>query len=87
MRVAFTLIELLVVLVIITVIMGVVIPSGAHMLHRYEKSLQKIKDKQALSKAKSNAFIEAKDVDIVLNYKQYHITKKGYIFEKSNDHN
>jgi len=86
MKTAFTLIELLVVLVIITLVMGVVIPKGAKMLSGYEKSLARIQDKQTLSKAKAKAFLEAKDIDIHLGDKTYHITKKGVIFAKSHDH-
>jgi len=85
MRNSFTLIELLVVLVILVLVMGVVVPKGAKMLTSYEHSLQKIDQKQKLAKTKAYAFLSATDFNITQNGKIYFITKKGVIFEKSND--
>ena len=85
MRSAFTLIELLVVLVIITLVMGVVIPKGAKMLNGYQHSLQRIKAEQNLSKSRADAFLEARDINITQNGKHYIITKKGVIVETSHD--
>lgn len=84
-RSAFTLIELLVVLVVLTLIMGVVVPKGAKMLQNYQKSLNKMKSEQKLSKYKAEAFLQAQDINITMGKKIYHISKKGLVFEKSND--
>jgi len=85
MRSAFTLIELLVVLVIITLVMGVVIPKGAKMLSSYQHSLSRVEEKQNLSNTRANAFLEAKDFNLTQGKKKYIITKKGVIVEISND--
>lgn len=87
MHKAFTLIELLVVLVILTLVMAVVIPQGAKMLSSYENSLRKIKANQKLSKVKSQAFLQAKDINITMGKKSYLVVKKGVIVEISDDNN
>ena len=85
MRSGFTLIELLVVLTIITLVMGVVVPKGAKLLSSYEKSIQKAQDKQTLSKLRAEAFLEAEDKNVTIDGKKYQATKKGVLFEISND--
>ena len=85
MRSAFTLIELLVVLVIITLVMGVVIPKGAKMLSSYQHSLLKMEAEQNLSRLRAGAFLEVKDFNLTVEGKHYLITKKGVIIETSND--
>lgn len=85
-RQAFTLIELLVVLVILTLVMAVVIPRGAKMLSSYQHSLAKIKIKQKLSKLRATAFLQAKDINVTINKKQYLFSKKGVLREASYDH-
>ena len=87
MRSAFTLIELLVVLVIITLVMGVVIPKGAKMLSSYQHSLERVEAEQNLSKTRAEAFLQAKDFNLTQGDKSYFISKKGVIFEISNDNN
>lgn len=79
MKSGFTLIELLVVMVILTVIMGLVVPSGSRMLSSFEKSIQNIKDKHMLSLQIADAFIGAKDTNISLAGGSYRITKKGLL--------
>lgn len=85
MRGAFTLIELLVALVILTLVMAVVIPQGAKMLASYERSLERIKTNQKLSKLKAKAFLQAKDLNITIEKKRYFILKKGVVLETGND--
>ena len=85
MRGAFTLIELLVVLTIITLVMGVVIPKGSKMLSSYQHSLDKMEDNHKLSKLRAEAFLEADDKNITIANKHYVITKKGVVFENSDD--
>ncbi|ADN08318.1 hypothetical protein Saut_0269 [Sulfurimonas autotrophica DSM 16294] len=84
-REAFTLIELLVVLVILTLVMAVVIPQGAKMLSSYGHSLTKIKTKQKLSKDKAKAFLQAKDINVTIDKKNYLILKKGVMLENGHD--
>jgi prepilin-type N-terminal cleavage/methylation domain-containing protein len=86
-RKAFTLLELLVVLTIITLVMGVVVPKGSKMLSSYEHSLDRMKDKQEISKMRATAFLQAKDEKLKLKDKEYKFTKKGIILEISNDNN
>lgn len=87
MRSAFTLIELMVVMIILVIIMAMVIPKGSKMLDSFEKSVQKTKDKQKLSKARSMSFLQAKEQDLNISKKFYKISAKGVIteYEKSND--
>ena len=85
MRGGFTLIELLIVLTIITLVMGVVVPQGAKMLSSYERTIERSKELQKLSKAREEAFLQAKEIDIAALGKEYHISKKGIIVEKSDD--
>jgi prepilin-type N-terminal cleavage/methylation domain-containing protein len=84
-REAFTLIELLVVLVILTLVMAVVVPQGAKMLSGYERSLAKIKAKQKISKMRAKAFLQAKDINITIDTKNYLISKKGVVLESRHD--
>ena len=87
MRKAFTLIELLVVMIIITVVMGMVVPQGSKMLDSFQKSIEKTKDQQKLSKERSYAFIRAQETNIDILDAHYHISSKGVLtkYEKSND--
>jgi len=78
-RTAFTLIELLVVMIIMVSIVGLVMPKGSKMLSSFEKSLDKTKEIQKLSKERSYAFFGAKNVDINLSSGNYHIPNKGVI--------
>jgi prepilin-type N-terminal cleavage/methylation domain-containing protein len=86
MRRAFTLIELLVVLTIVTLVMGVVVPKGAKMLSGYERALAHSQERRALSRARAEAFLEAKTVDISVLGTRYHITDKGVMLETGDDH-
>ncbi len=85
MRDAFTLIELLVVLVILTLIMGVVVPQGAKMLHRYEKKLDKMKQKHQLGMLQAKAFLSVQEYNMTIENTIYRISKKGIVFETRND--
>ena len=87
MRTAFTLIELLVVMIIMTLLMAMIAPSGAKMLRSFQKSVQKTKDIQELSKQRSISFLQAREQNIEIAGKKYHISSKGVIsqYEKSND--
>ena len=89
MKRAFTLIELLVVMMIITVVMGLVVPKGSKMLDGFTKSLEVTKEKQRLSKERSLAFIRANEIDIDILGISYHISSKGVLtkHEKSDDNN
>jgi len=87
MRSAFTLIELLVVLTIMTLVMGVVVPKGVKMLNSYSHRLDRINQNKQLSKLRAEAFLKIEDKQIIIGNKKYFITKKGVIFEKSNDNN
>jgi len=84
-RQAFTLIEILVVLVILTLVMAVVIPRGAKILSSYQRSLAKIKTKQKLSKLRATAFLQARDINVTIDKKQYLFSKKGVLLEASHD--
>ena len=89
MKRAFTLIELLVVLVIITVVMGLVIPLGSKMLSDFQSSIDTIKQKHTLSLDKSYAFIKSKEKNVTIKDIPYIISTKGVLlkYEKSNaDH-
>jgi len=81
MRSAFTLIELLVVMIIMTVIMAMIAPKGSKMLDSFQKSVQKTKDIQKLSKERSLAFVRAQAKDLNISEKSYHISSKGVISE------
>lgn len=87
LRKGFTLIELLVVMVLIVVIMGLVMPKGAKMLSSFEKSVQKTKDIQRVSKESSLAFLSSTEKTVKVLDIKYHISKKGVISkdEKSDD--
>jgi len=87
LRSAFTLIELMVVMIIMTLLMAMIAPSGAKMLDSFEKSIQITKDKQELSKQRSISFLQAQEQNIKIAGKIYHISSKGVItkHEKSHD--
>lgn len=85
MKKAFTLIELLVVLVIMVLIMAVVVPQGAKILNRYNKNLQKLKEKQKLIKSKGNSFLTLEEKIYIIENKKFTTTIKGIIIEKSYD--
>jgi len=82
-RQAFTLIELLVALVILTLVMAVVVPRGAKMLSSYQHSLAKIKTRQKLSRLQATAFLQARDINVTIDKKQYLFSKKGVLYETS----
>jgi len=86
MKRAFTLIELLVVLVIMTVIMGLVIPQGSKMLDSFKNSVSKIQQKHQLSLDRSSAFIKAEEKKVQMDGIEYDISAKGVLEkdEKSN---
>ena len=85
MKKGFTLVELLVSLVILILVMALVMPRGSKMLENFQRSMQKTKDRQKLSKACASSFLEAQQRDINISSKIYHISSKGVILEKSND--
>lgn len=89
MRKAFTLIELLVVMVIMTVIMGMVVPQGSKLLDSFQTRLKVTKEKQELSKQKSVSFLQAKEQEVEALGAIYKISNKGVLTkrEKSNDNN
>jgi len=89
MRSGFTLIELMVVMVIMTVVMGLIIPKGSKMLDSFQNYISKTKDMQTLSKERSMAFIEAKEKTLNILDSNYHISSKGVLtkYETSNDNN
>lgn len=89
MKRAFTLIELLVVLVIMTVVMGLIIPQGSKMLDSFKNSVSKIQQKHQLSLDRSSAFIKAEPKKVQILGITYNISTKGVLEkdEKSNaDH-
>lgn len=86
MKKAFTLIELLVVLVIITVVMGLVIPLGSKMLSNFENSLNTIKQKHKLSLDRSYAFIKSKEENVTINGIAYTISTKGVLLKNEKSH-
>lgn len=89
MRKAFTLIELLVVLVIMTFVLGLVVPKGSKMLDGFQRQINITLEMQELSKERSLAFIKAKEKNIDILAKHYNISAKGVLteYEKSNDNN
>ena len=89
MRAGFTLIELMVVMVIMTVVMGLIIPKGSKMLDSFQNYISTTKDKQTLSKERSMAFIGAKEKTLNILDSNYHISSKGVLtkYETSNDNN
>jgi flagellar hook-basal body complex protein FliE len=76
-------------MVIITIIMGVVVPQGSKFLDGFKKSIDKTKERQKLSKERSYAFIKAEEKNIDILDVHYHISSKGVLtkYEKSNDNN
>ena len=86
MRKAFTLIELLVVLTIITLVMGVVVPRGIKMLNGFERYLARVEMSRTLSEKKKEAFFTDKSSHYKFEDKRYILTRKGAIFETSDDH-
>ncbi|UCN00588.1 prepilin-type N-terminal cleavage/methylation domain-containing protein [Sulfurimonas sp. SWIR-19] len=82
-RKAFTLVELLVVLVIMTVVLGVVVPIGSKMLSRFEGSLNKNKELQNLSKMRADSFITLQEHNVTVGIKEYRTTKRGVVIETS----
>lgn len=76
-------------MMILTVIMGLVVPKGSKMLDSFEKTVNKLEDKHTLSQEISKAFIESKEIFIDILDKNYHISSKGVLteYEKINDNN
>ena len=89
MKQGFTLIELLVVMMILTVIMGLIVPKGSKMLDAFERTVNKLEDKHTLSQEVSKAFLGANEKFIDILDKNYYISSKGVLteYEKINDNN
>jgi len=76
-------------MVIMTVIMGMVVPQGSKLLESFEKRLTTTKERQELSKQASMSFLQAKEQTLELLGKTFSISNKGVVteHEKSNDNN
>ncbi len=74
-------------MMILTVIMGLVVPKGSKMLESFEKTVNKLQDKHTLSQEVSKAFLHSKEKYIDILDKNYHISSKGVLtqYEKIND--
>ena len=71
-----------------TVIMSMVVPKGSKMLDGFQKSLETTKERQNLSKKRSESFLQAKAQHVEMSDgSSYDISKKGVLtkYEKSND--
>jgi prepilin-type N-terminal cleavage/methylation domain-containing protein len=86
MRAAFTLVELLVVLVIMTLVMGVVIPQGSKMLSGYEHTMGRLKEEENLSQMRARAFLEVQEYNVTVNGVLHHCTVEGVDLEERDDH-
>ncbi len=86
MRGAFTLIELLVVLVIVTLVMGVVIPRGAKMLSGYQRTTARLKSEENLSRMRARAFLELHEYNVTVDGIRYRCTMEGIAIDQSHDY-
>jgi prepilin-type N-terminal cleavage/methylation domain-containing protein len=78
-RNGFTLIEVLVVLVLLTIIMGVIVPAGSKMLGQFSETAQSAERNVDQQMLRLKAFIHAQDTNVSFEGRQYTYKANGVV--------
>ncbi len=79
MRSAFTLIEILVTMVLLTVIMGVVVPTGYKMLEQFTAIVDRSQAENAIQIKRMEAFSSATQLEMNYDHRHYLLRKNGMV--------
>ena len=79
MKAAFTLIEILITLILLSLVMGIVVPSGVKLLDQFSLIVKKQQEETLFQLKRANAFAASERVEALYLGKRYTIKPNGIL--------